>query len=110
MTDEELDSANKASKEDLSEYESESDYLKYGADQHSHGLNIDADQLNQFKGKTEDLNAEVQKLSGYLRDNVDDIAELDESLKYCQEGLDSIAYSMIRFDDALQDVEKNYDD
>ena len=77
-------------------------------EKHHLDIKINADDLTQFKGKTEDLQVEVEKLSGFLQKNWADFEGLSEHLEECKAAADKVAYSFIRFDDAMQDVSKNY--
>ena len=47
--------------------------------------------------------------SQFLQNNADDYSYLSEHLKECSAAADAVAYSLIRFDDAMQDVASNYD-
>ena len=78
--------------------------------EHELVLNVNAEDLSNYKGKTEDLEAEVQSLSDFIQENADKFKNLSEHMSECDAIADQFAYSLIRFDDALQDVEKNYKD
>ena len=87
------------------------DYIKKASEEEHHlELKVNADDLSNFKGKTEDLEVEVQELSEFIKRNTDNFANLSEHIAECDAIADQFAYSLIRFDDALQDVEKNYKD
>ena len=91
--------------------ESPEDYwnrLKEALESHEIEVKINADDLTQFKGKTKDLVDEVNTLSKFLQNNSEKFKDLSEHIKECKDASDMVAYSLIRFDDAMQDVSKNY--
>ena len=77
---------------------------------HNIDVEIDADKLSNYKGKTEDLLADIKDFSEFLQNNLGDYEDLSEHLLECDEAAEMVAWSLIRFDDAMQDVSKNYDD
>ena len=87
------------------------EYLdKLTQEQHTIEVNVNAGDLTQFKGDTKELQQEFETLSQYLQDNWEDFDYLSEHLGECSAAADAVAWSMIRFDDAMQDVSENYDD
>ena len=42
-------------------------------------------------------------------ENAESIDELDDHLKDCEAEAKKVAHAILRFDDAIQDVTKNYD-
>lgn len=53
---------------------------------------------------------EVQSLADYLQDYADEVDDLSDHLAECRAETEKIAYAIMRFDDAIQDVTENYDD
>lgn len=49
-------------------------------------------------------------LGKYLKENAAEIDELDDSLVHLEKESKKVAHAILRFDDAIQDVTKNYDD
>lgn len=82
----------------------------YEVAQTEFSLNIDPELLSNYKGKTEDLTAEVRNLTEFIQKNADDYQDLSENIKTCDAAAEGLAWSLIRFDDAMQDVSKNYED
>ena len=97
---------------DMSQFETIEEFIKYVEDackeEHHIDFEVNADDLVNFKGKTEDLKAEVDTLSHFLQNNIDKFQDLSEHIVECKEAADKVAYSFLRFDDAMQDVSKNY--
>lgn len=88
---------------------------KMTKEQHNIPVNINVEDLNNFKGDSkktaqEDLVNEVLDLSKFIQNNLKDIAGLSEHLADCDAEAQKVAYSFIRFDDAMQDVADHYDD
>ena len=97
--------------QDLDQIEDFTEYIKDLQQQHDIDVNINLDDLTQTKiKKVAELREEVNTLSNYLKENVEEIDILDDHLKHCDKSLEKISYSVIRFDDAIQDVANNYDD
>jgi len=80
--------------------------------EHHVPLNVNADDLSNYKGQTEDLMQEIEEMADFIQDNVNKgvLKELDKHLIDCRSETEKFAYSVIRFDDALQDMTENYDD
>lgn len=53
---------------------------------------------------------ELENLTNYIHDNADAIDDLDDHLVDCRKESAKVAHAILRFDDAIQDVTKNYDD
>lgn len=91
------------------------EYLDELEQQHTVPVRIDTEDLNNFKGNSkktaqEDLEAEVGDLADYIQKNIKNIDNLSDHLAECREQTERLAYSIIRFDDAIQDVTSNYED
>ena len=85
------------------------DYIKKASEEeHKIPLEISTEGLSQFKGKEEELNAEIEEFSEFLKRNYEDYEGLSEHIAECDAAADAAAASFIRFDDAMQDVSKNY--
>ena len=52
---------------------------------------------------------ELENLTKYVMENAESIDELDDHLKDCEAEAKKVAHAILRFDDAIQDVTKNYD-
>ena len=97
----------------LREYGITLDDLKQKAESlHNIPLNLNVDDLNNYKGSVEDLRQEVEDITDFIHNNLNQevLKDLDKHLKNCRSEIENIAYSIIRFDDAIQDVNEHYDE
>ena len=80
--------------------------------EHNIDINVNAEDFTQLKSsiKDEDLMEEVQSLADYLQDYADEVDDLSDHLAECRAETEKIAYAIMRFDDAIQDVTENYND
>ena len=53
---------------------------------------------------------ELENLKNYIYENATAIDDLDDHLAECEAEANKVAHSILRFDDAIQDVSENYDD
>lgn len=86
---------------------------KYEQGSHNFNPDLTADQLTQTKSTKAgmaELDDEIQELTQHYMDHAHEIEGVSESLRYCRERAQDFAESVIRFDDAIQDVTENYDD
>ncbi len=92
--------------EDLKDFQNWLEGQKEG----EHHLGVDLDTAGLTKKQTAELEEEFDNLTEHIQKNAKAVDELDDSLKFCKRGAQEVAYAIIRFDDAIQDVSENYDD
>ena len=81
---------------------------------HHIDLKINADDFAQRTGSdkavTEELTKEIAEMTKYIQSNIDTLEDFDKHLADCKSETEKLAYSILRFDDAIQDVSENYED
>lgn len=82
------------------------------AQEHNIELKVQASDFTQLKSsvKDDDLMAEVQEFADYIQEHAKDITGLSAHLADCRKESERLAYAIMRFDDAIQDVTTNYKD
>ena len=71
---------------------------------------VEFDTEGLSKKQAEELKQEYADLTDYIKKNAEGIDELDDHLADCTLESSRVARSIIRFDDAIQDVTDNYED